>query len=79
MGYNLLINGVYWGFNPLTNLLLTSWDIQVVAYFPLTCQLLQPTLPETKSNFAPENGWDWSSNFHLVVFGNGLFLDGLRR
>ena len=29
MGYNLLINGVYWGYNPLTNLLLTSWDIQV--------------------------------------------------
>ena len=26
MGYNLLINGCY---NPLTNLLLTSWDIQV--------------------------------------------------
>ena len=31
MGYNLLINGVYLGYNyPLTNLLLTSWDIQVV-------------------------------------------------
>ena len=29
MGYNLLINGVYWGYNPLTKLLLTSWDIQV--------------------------------------------------
>ena len=29
MGYNLLINGIYWGYNPLTNLLLTSWDIQV--------------------------------------------------
>ena len=25
-----LINVVYWGFNPLTNHLLTSWDIQVV-------------------------------------------------
>ena len=24
MGYNLVINGVYWGYNPLTNLLLTS-------------------------------------------------------
>ena len=30
MGYNLLINGVYWGYNPLTNHLLTSWDIQVL-------------------------------------------------
>ena len=29
MGYNLLINGIYWGYNPLTNLLLISWDIQV--------------------------------------------------
>ena len=29
MGPNQLINGVYWGYNPLTNLLLTSWDIQV--------------------------------------------------
>ena len=23
MGYNLLVNGVYWGYNPLTSLLLT--------------------------------------------------------
>ena len=30
MGYNLLINGVYWGYNPLTNLLVTSRDIHVV-------------------------------------------------
>ena len=29
MAYNLLINGVYCGYNPLTNLLLTSWDILV--------------------------------------------------
>ena len=28
--YNLLINGVYWSYNQTTNLLLTSWDIQVV-------------------------------------------------
>ena len=25
----ILINGVYWGYNPFTNHLLTSWDIQV--------------------------------------------------
>ena len=30
MGYNLLINEVYWGYNSFTNHLLTSWDIQVV-------------------------------------------------
>ena len=29
MGYNLPINGIYWDYNPLTNHLLTSWDIQV--------------------------------------------------
>ena len=35
MGYNLLINGVYWGYNPLPNHLLTSWDIQVGDFFCL--------------------------------------------
>ena len=29
--YTLVINGVYWGYDPLTNLLLTSWDILVQA------------------------------------------------
>ena len=29
IGYNLRINGVYWGYNLVTNHLLTSWDIQV--------------------------------------------------
>ena len=36
MGYNPLINEIYWGSNPITNLLhllLTSWDIQVVKDF----------------------------------------------
>ena len=33
MGYNLLINWVYWGYNPFTNHLLTSWDIQVPTVF----------------------------------------------
>ena len=27
--FHLLINGIYWGYNPLSNLLVTSWDIQV--------------------------------------------------
>ena len=29
VGDDLLINGIYWGYNPLSNHLLTSWDIQV--------------------------------------------------
>ena len=33
MGYNLLANGVYWGYNPFTNRLQTSWDIQIVILF----------------------------------------------
>ena len=28
MAYNLLISGIYLGYNPFTNHLLTSWDIQ---------------------------------------------------
>ena len=31
MGYNLFINRVYGGYNPLTNPLQTSWDIQVLS------------------------------------------------
>ena len=35
MGYNLLLKGIYWGYNhnPLTSLLLTSWHIQVWLVF----------------------------------------------
>ena len=33
LGYNLLITGVYWGYNPLTNHLLSFWDIQVTLVF----------------------------------------------
>ena len=29
MGYNLLIDAVYGGYNPLTNFIVTSWDFQV--------------------------------------------------
>ena len=34
MGYDILTNGVYWGYNPLANLFLTSWDIQVLIIWP---------------------------------------------
>ncbi len=35
MGYNLLTNGVYWGYNPLTGHLQTSGDIQAYLISPL--------------------------------------------
>ena len=31
--FHLLVDGVYWGYKPLTNHLLTSWDIQVDGLF----------------------------------------------
>ena len=45
MGYNLLINGVYKGYNPLTNLLLTSWDIQECELFDDTIDGRNPKQP----------------------------------
>ena len=79
MGYNLPINGIYWGYNPLTNHLLTSWDIQVAGKEKTYTKVLKKgrekfskvrtivgflnisvviplTLPETNSEFTPENG-----------------------
>ena len=41
MGYNLPINGVYWGYNPFTNHLLTLWDIQVLKLPPKICGRLE--------------------------------------
>ena len=38
MGHYLPINGIYWGYNPLTNHLLTSWDIQVGTFTAHTDQ-----------------------------------------
>ena len=48
MGYNLLINGingVYWRYNPLTSLLLTSWHILITPFRTgrgPPCTLIQP-------------------------------------
>ena len=41
MGYNLLINGIYWGYNPFANPLLTSWDIQVlkISFISAGCEV----------------------------------------
>ncbi len=52
MGYKLLTNGVYWGYNPLANLLLTSWDILV------PCLLNNAWVPPTqeRDGSQPRNG-----------------------
>ena len=50
MGYNLLINGVYWGYNQFTNHLLTSRDIQVGPHSTLRA-------PWELTVKTPENGW----------------------
>ena len=61
MVYNLLINGVYWGYNPLTNHLLTSWDIQVT----LTRWANEKRFFEVISLF--ENGHHWApSNWNVA-------------
>ena len=52
LGYNLLMYGVYWGYNPFANHLLTSWDIQVgmVVWFNMRT-------PEWMNLNIPPNLW----------------------
>ena len=71
MDYNLLINGVYWGYNPPTNHLLTSWDIQAGANFQFQ-EILNTSA--MGSDFVFCNGHIWCL-FKIVVikkehFGN---------
>ena len=63
MGYNLLKNGIYWGYNPFINHLLTSWDIQVVGL---------PFLPQSwKGKMGPSNSIYLSNTaiFHFHEYG----------
>ena len=53
---NLLKNGVYWGYNPFTNHLLTSWDIQVDSGF-------------TDFLFSPRAGKMIEFNEHIFKMG----------
>ena len=53
MGFNLIINGIYWGYNPLTSHLLSSWDIQV----PQTTRLFFFSIAHLHHpSFAPPGG-----------------------
>jgi len=49
MGYNLLINGVYWGCNLLINLLQTSWHIPAARTKQL--EMEQRAFRMNKANF----------------------------
>ena len=66
MVYNLLINGVYWSYNPVTNHLLSSWDIQVTITFPNPLRMarwwqLQRWLARDSSTSQPSSCrfWGW--------------------
>ena len=37
--FHLLLIGVYWGYNPCTNLVLTAWNIQVCLKFWITAKV----------------------------------------
>ena len=53
--FHLLVNGVYWGYNPLTNHLLTSWDIQVPFHWVVSF-----SLKLTASLHLKMDGWNTS-------------------
>ena len=63
MGYNLLVNGVYWGYNPLTNHLLTSWDIQEGGF---VCQLDWASEEQTTQ----DNKYQKKKAFKNTIYGN---------
>ena len=69
MAYNLLVNGVYWGYNQLTNLLLTSWDVQV-SFFDFSFRTNNPT--SVKNSLAHRFCWGWkhTATGYLTVHGS---------
>ena len=80
MDYNLSINGVYWGYNPLTNHLLSSWDIQVdylrLAYLKKRIvDIAAPRLEAPPFPSLPPRGWREAGVVRWLYSGN---LNGLR-
>ena len=70
ISYNLLINGVYWVYNPLTKHLLCSWEhpsIVVVAF--------RLFLVESQTFFSLEMSCNMGSVGMFVIFGFGPVLD----
>ena len=61
MGYNPLLNRVYWGYNPFTNHLLTSWDIQVCSFLSNGYRLMLPFGgDESRQSLDPDVFWNVS-------------------
>ena len=69
MGYDLLINGVYWGYNPFTNHLLSSWHIQVYVFsrYPRSSRCFAKKSPPCFLLFAAgiENCSSWNVKDHF--------------
>ena len=65
--FHLLINGAYWGYNPITNLLLTSWYIQDIP----NNQLLSRVPPYEKLGYSP--GLNWCRIPSINSIGGAIF------
>ena len=53
---DLLINGIYWGYNPLANHLLSSWDIQAnIPFETKNCGALKCTKKAVESKATKTN------------------------
>ena len=77
MGYNLLINGVYWGYigyNLLTKRLLTSWDIPARATNMAAFRFhpFRSVVPQVVSDFPQEQGLIFRSIRHTLVPRRGF-------
>ena len=76
MAYNLLISGIFWGYNPLTNLLLRSCDIQVGEFsfgIPGELEWRYPEQQPLKGlvgsyyrNLPPNLAWQFEEKIHQI-------------
>ena len=73
MGYNLLLNEVYWGYNPFANHLLTSWDIQVDYLGPsLSLTFPSPIIFLGTNKLAPKSSADFDEEIKTILFHTPL-------
>ena len=69
--FHLLINGVYWGYNPLINPLLTSWDILVCVSGGLYATYHLSGEPETTID-------KWGIYWGELTHGHPITFDPIR-